>query len=755
MILPNDILIRANSDGQTVWVSQRMVCEVCGVDGEHLRTVCRDRYKSALPPTWQQVTAQDEFYLGKNTGAPKAWRWGRRGGLYYYDYDHIPSRQPACYRDRLPSKQELIAAVEDQNLTGSRERKAELRRTILEHVKGCAEVSDFGFFAEFAIGDKCVLDPSRARDLASSAAWCRFLKHTLTSGNHRTLGFATQEGFLDLCAELIASEGTEGLRITSAEALRKKIAELPAGEAMLAALVSGKYCNDNRRIIGKCEIVDYSTGEVMKFDAHKASIMTYWLNPGRSQKDSKRTLYDQYAYDMECMSIIPVALSTFTHYIGRWDNQYLSAAERHGRSYAKNTFRPYVPAAPLELANSLWVSDGSGIVPYRYQDQHGKWHMMKIYSMLITDVASRYIVGYAISRKGQHIEDAKMLRDAMRMALLDNGKTEVMDFLSDNHGAYTGAESKQFLSQACAHHRTIAPGNSQANPAESIFRLFKRHFKSYFNLPETSWSATGLESMANPDYYNMMALPTFDEAIDMLAAAVKEWNTTPLRCGMTPEKWFREFKNPAAGEIDARRYRRVTGEVSTRDISYARSILEVERRGRKYKYDIPTDADTIALIAKHMGYAPKLEVTAYWDAEGADLYTTGGVYMFSCAPAPLASKTYSEQTADGLRAMGHHMAKGVTYDMLTNQFLEDATQAKKVMFRNYDFNIQDADTKEDYNALREQISVAEVNKAAAKRETKARKTAERQQAKAAQDIVVASVEYHGAHVSNMNQYLQK
>ena len=121
MILPNDILIRATSDGQTVWVSQRMVCEVCGVDAEYLK-VSRIRYKSSLPPSWQKVADQSEFFLGDKPG--KAWRWGRKGGQYYYDYDHIPNRKPICYRDLLPSKEELIGAVEGQNLRGSRERQA-------------------------------------------------------------------------------------------------------------------------------------------------------------------------------------------------------------------------------------------------------------------------------------------------------------------------------------------------------------------------------------------------------------------------------------------------------------------------------------------------------------------------------------------------------------------------------------------------------------------------------------------------------
>ena len=751
MILPNDILIRATSDGQTVWVSQRMVCEACGVDEEVLR-VSTKRYKSSLPPSWRKVADQSEFFLGKKEG--KAWRWGRKGGQYYYDYDHIPNRKPTCYRDLLPSKEELIGAVEDQKLDSSRTRRNRIVDTLDEKVKNYESVDDFIYFSTFTIGDKDIFDTRRARDLQQAAAWCRFLKNAPALIENGSLGFRTLTGLYKVCAARIEKLDLTGFRIKSAESLRKKIAALPDGEAMLAALVSGKYCNDNRRILGKSEIVDYATGEVMKYDAHQATIMSYWLNPGRSQKDSKQTLYGLYAYDMECLNIEPVKLSTFTHYINKWDNRYLSAAERHGKVYAKNAFRPYVPSKPLEYANSLWVSDGSGVVPYRYQDQYGKWGTMKMYTMLVTDAGSRYIAGYAVSSKGQHAEDPRMLRDAMRMALLDNGKTEVMDFLSDNHGAYTGAESQAFLSLACAHHRTIAPHDSQANPAEMIFRLFKRHFKSYFNLPETSWNARSLESMANPDYYDIMALPTYTEAIEKLTIAIREWNNTRLENELTPSEWFHALKNDRAGQYTDRQYRRITGEMSKRDLSYLRSILTLERDGKEYKFDIPTDAGTVALIAQHMGYAPSFKAHVYWNSEGADVYTTDEVYMFTCPPAPMASKSMTEATPDSLRALAYYNRKGAEFEEMVDGFVEDVEAAKAVMVRGYDFNIRDNATKEDYNAMHEQISAAEYERGRAKLEAKKQRARERERKKADQVQQQAVIDYHKNHISDLSKYIK-
>ena len=753
MILPNDILIRATSDGQTVWVSQRMVCEACGVNEKDLTDTYRTRYKSSLPPSWQKVADQSDFFLGDKPG--KAWRWGRKGGLYYYDYDHIPNRKPTCYRDLLPSKEELIGAVEGQNLRGSRERQAEQRRMIREQVQLLIDNTDIAYYEEYKVGDLTVYTQDKARQMAVSVAWCRFLKRALSRNEYKRLGFPTQADFLVLCVDLLAEASLEGLRIKNADSLRKKIGGIPEDPGQLREwLVSGKYGNDNRRIIGKFELVDYTTGEVMKMDAHETAIMTYWLNPGGSEKDTKRELWQLYAGDMEAMGIVPVKPSTFNHYTNAWSRKMLSAKERHGKKHFKDTYRPYVPAKPLEFANSLWASDGSGVVPYRYQDQYGKWRMMKIYVMLISDVGSRYIAGYSVSRKGLHLEDGTMLRQAMRMALLDTGKTEVLDFISDNHGAYTGEASKAYLQRVCRNFRTIAPGNSQANPAETMFRLFKRRFKSYFKLPETSWNARSLESMANPDYYDIMALPTYTEAIEKLTIAIREWNNTRLENELTPSEWFHALKNDRAGQYTDRQYRRITGEMSKRDLSYLRSILTLERDGKEYKFDIPTDAGTVALIAQHMGYAPSFKAHVYWNSEGADVYTTDEVYMFTCPPAPMASKSMTEATPDSLRALAYYNRKGAEFEEMVDGFVEDVETAKAVMVRGYDFNIQDNATKEDYNAVHERISAAEYERGRAKREAKEKRAQDRERKKVDQDQQQAVIDYHKNHISDLSKYIK-
>ena len=184
MLLPNDILVRETTDGTTVWVSQRLVVECCGVDDNYLRTHCRDRYKQSLPASWQAVAAQDEFFLGAKPG--KSWRWGRKGGQYYYDIDTIPNRKPACYRDRLPTKEELLAEVEGRNLSKSRERQAALRGML---TAAAQELTDNADALWIQTQSGLQISVAVCRDYARALAWCRFITATVREGRTAALQF--------------------------------------------------------------------------------------------------------------------------------------------------------------------------------------------------------------------------------------------------------------------------------------------------------------------------------------------------------------------------------------------------------------------------------------------------------------------------------------------------------------------------------------------------------------------------------------
>ncbi|MDB0613557.1 hypothetical protein PL371_17145 [Tenacibaculum maritimum] len=172
----------------------------------------------------------------------------------------------------------------------------------------------------------------------------------------------------------------------------------------------------------------------------------------------------------------------------------------------------YVPSEKLKYAHSLFAGDGSGTINYKYVDKKGKLKTMKLFVMLISDVSSRQIVGYSFSKKGFHNETTDMMKDAVKMAIKNCDYQTMFEFVSDNHGAFTSAESKEFLNLVFNKVRTIESGNSQANPAETEFRLFKQALKGLENFSSTSWNV-GVEGQANPDYLDIKSLPTYEEAV--------------------------------------------------------------------------------------------------------------------------------------------------------------------------------------------------------------------------------------------------
>ena len=109
-----------------------------------------------------------------------------------------------------------------------------------------------------------------------------------------------------------------------------------------------------------------------------------------------------------------------------------------------------------------------------------------------------------------------MVREAVLMGLRDCGKREIMEFISDNHGAFTGEKSKEFLAQVCRKTRTIEPHNSQANYAETQFRLFKKTIRSEFNWLGSSWDSKDIENTANDEYLNAETFPSYREVIEQV-----------------------------------------------------------------------------------------------------------------------------------------------------------------------------------------------------------------------------------------------
>lgn len=743
MILPNDIILRTTSDGVTVWVSQRLVMECCGTVDEYLR-LSRTRYKQTLPASWQKAADAADFLLG-DTG--KAWRWGRRAGQYYYDYDRIPDRAPALYRSALPSKAELVEWVETSNTGASRERQAAVRSSVISAVKELFDEADVRWLASQS---GFQLPEDTRRDYARALAWCRFITRTLADRKQEAFGVPTVDAFYTLCADVLADARLANFRVTTAASLRKKLAGFPSETvAQRFWIISGRIGNNNRQIVGKYPLVDTETGEILKFDLHQAIMYSAYMNVGGSEKEHLQTLYDDiYSPAMNDFQQLPIAYRTFCNHLTRLSVRLKADLERHGEDYYRKHMLTYIPTERLTYAHSLFAGDGSGLMAYRYEyvgrdRKTGKkvyeTRIMNLYAILVSDVASGYIAGYGIAPCGEHKETLEMLQDAVRMTVRNGGGQTMFEFVSDNHSAFSSGPSQEFLRRAFNRVRRIKAMNSQANPAETQFRLFKNStLRSLSNFIRTSHNA-GVENRANVDNKSKFDYPTYAEAVAQLAERVEVWNNKPRPNGKTPAEMFAN-KHPECQPLDAVTLRGINGRTTELSIERMRGFVAPEKNNEVLRYEIPDYSATgAALISQATGNRYDSKVVCVYDETGADLYSLDGRFIMSCPPAGKAKMAYIETTPEHAAARRHLGARKTAQLETAAQFVHDVDVATGFLASNgYDAAVQLGAHKEDVNGQYEEVlNVTIKDKKAADR---ARRNLERKETKQAVNAEIAEAQ---------------
>ena len=501
-----------------------------------------------------------------------------------------------------------------------------------------------------------------AQDFTEALAWLRMIQRFTAQERYLEVGIRGKGDYLQLCTELLKKRRLKGLKVTSPAYLSRKVAIFPADPALQRlALLHQNIGNHNALKVGKNKLMDRDSGEILPFDIHEALIYYIYMNPGSPVKLSKTDGYRYYSEGCRDFGVDPVAERTFDHRVSRWTNRMVADKARHGEGYFKKQVLTYVPGDKVKYAHSLFAADGSASILYKYYDKSGKCRRMNLYVITITDVASRFMAGWAPSQEGTHEETPQMVRSAVKMAVQSGGDQTMFEIVSDNHGAYTGAQGKQFLEGVFNRVRTIQPGNSQANDAETHFRLFKKTLRQFDNFLRTSFNC-GIEGQANPDHVmDNEDLPTYQEVIAQFSTIVSEWNNTPMPGGYTPAELF-EQKHPDCKPIDPRVYRQLFGESTRMDISGMRGFVNITRSLGKQRtitrYEIP-DYETSGLekISRMTGHGVQIPVQICYDKKQADLYNLAGEYILTCELAGLSGKAEIEKTSDHRLAESHHMER--------------------------------------------------------------------------------------------------
>lgn len=703
-LLNNDIILRRYKEEESLWVSQHVIMQICHISEGHLRRN-RSLFKDSISKNYKYGD-----YL-PNTG--RAWRWAKVNGQFYYDYDNVPDRKPVNYRSKLGTKHELLQKYEALLSANKNNSENFIKNSIIEQVSLLINNNDITYFMYDAL---VTFTREQAEQMSFAKAWCIWITKQIDNNNFKHLGILKKQDFFSVCAEILSPLSLEGFKISSAEYLRNLIIyKFPKKNALaqLNFFISDKYGNQNATIVGKYPIYSEDTGEIYQFDIHQAIMFNLYMNPGSATKEYLHSLWqEKYCNDILEFGMQPIAYRTFCHHLSRFNNEIKTARERHGVEYYKKNVQTYVTAEKLKYSHSLFCADGSGTINYSYVDKNGKQNTMKLYVILITDVASKKIVGWAPSIKGSHKETSSMVIDAVKMAIENTGRQTMFEFISDNHSAFTSSESKSFLKMVFNKVRNIQVGNSQANPAETQFRLFKRSLKDIESFISSSWGA-GVQGQANEDYIKYDDLPNYEEACILMHNLIKRWNDTKLRDQVTPNDRYKYNINPNCSPINTVLLRYLFANRTEVNLRYMRGFVNVYKtkgynESTQYQFEIPNyGAEGSELIAKAVGYSSNVNVKVIWDENAADLYTLDGKFIMTCFPAIKASLSHVETNDNQLNGLNHQLNRKKKQTEAIDEFeiaLSDVFQEL-----NYGQQIAFGGSKEIYNGLNIKKEIKKLN----------------------------------------------
>lgn len=704
-LLNNDIIIRRYKDEESLWVSQRFIMQVCQISDEYLR-LSRNKYKNSISKGYKYGD-----YLPDTS---KAWRWAKIKGQFYYDYDRIADRKPTHYRSKLGTKHELLQEYEAL-LSANKSNKEDLiSNSIMGQVALSVNNNDIAYYMYDA---PVTFTRKQAEQMASAKAWCIWMTKQMQNDNFKLLGITKKQDFFSVCTEILSPLNLEGFKISSAEYLRNTVLYKFPKENILEQLnffISDKYGNQNALVVGKYPIFSEETGEIFQFDIHQAIMFNLYMNPGSASKEYLHSLWeDKYCNDILEFGMQPVAYRTFCHHLSRFNNEIKTARERHGVEYYKKNVQTYVTAEKLKYSHSLFCADGSGTISYKYKNKKDELSQMKLYVILITDVASKKIVGWAPAPKGSHKESPKMMMDAVKMAIENTGRQTMFEFIADNHGAFTSAESKSFLNMIFNKVRFIESGNSQANPAETQFRLFKRSLKDIQSFVSSSWNA-GIEGQANPDHIKIDDLPIYEDACIMMQSLIKRWNETKLRDQVTPNDRYKYNIHPNCLPIKDTILRYLFASHTEINLRYMRGFVNVYKtkgynESIQYQFEIPNyGAEGSELIAKAIGYSSNANVKVVWDENAADLYTLDGKYILTCLPAVKAIQSHAELTDEYANGLGHQLNRKNAQSEAIDEF--ESALAEAFQELGYSQAMALGGNKESYNGSQIENESKKINK---------------------------------------------
>lgn len=351
----NDLLLRKQENElPALWLSQSYLLALLpDLSEDYLRAKARPQYKASVQPCHHSKS-----FL-PNSG--KSWRWAKHNGSFFYDYDSIPDKQPACYASQLPSRNKLIELFKaTQKEADEQPLESFIKPFLNDH------------YREFL---PCYGDCSKQQqeNLAKAAAALKAACEYFTTNN---LSFNKNDFFKQFAAIQQAMQ----LPYTRKNYRRFK-------EQVELVILKDQPVTD----IIKLPREDNQNASVHCEDAELAS----WIIQMRMMGENYTNAYMIRKLQYMCTITEKPMPSTRTigHVLEQHNTNWLTAAGRYGaKGKHGRMYRGYIPLSNALYAGDCWQVDGTrvNLIDFKLNGKN-----VFLYIVAVRDVHSGDVLGYS------------------------------------------------------------------------------------------------------------------------------------------------------------------------------------------------------------------------------------------------------------------------------------------------------------------------------------------------------------------------
>ena len=572
--LPTDIYFQKDYNANTIWVSQRLICDCCNISDGYL-SKARCEYKKTVSPSFHNRP------MLPDTG--KAWRWAYINNTYYYAYPNIADKYPTHYRSKLPAMDELMEIY--KSLTNNRSENSDFETRFTKALK-----EDYKQYLHCY--NQCT--QTQQSNLAKYAA---VLEASIQWIRENNVNLNKYE-FFGVLAGLIKQNAMpyapENVRV-----LKKKLQDILGGTPITEIAKLPRMGNSNSE--------KYNDEEVKAWVLQLREMGANYTNQFIIQKIK----------DMCQLTCKPVPSTRWIGGIMEQHNvKYLTAQQRFGTdSRFGSIYKGHQRFANALFAGDCWQVDGTRInfIAHKHvgQTEDGKTLRQQqfLYIVTVRDVHSGDILGYHYTIT----EDRWAVHYAVKMAAKNAGYLPY-EIIFDKFPGHNSEEGSNFLKEL-ENWGVLVTMSSNANVKPAQERFYGT-LQTVFMQESMLYYGQGIKSRRNYAHRskewveraykeaNKMGFDFGDacaEATKVLEAyrntAYSAWSRKHAAVNHSPAELHEISSKPNVRQLDEQDYWYLFGLTAIVPIKHQglieKTISKVEYRWRCTDYNIISNYDKV------------------------------------------------------------------------------------------------------------------------------------------------------------------